>query len=127
MAAALTVAGAGSLLEIPPVEWAIVIINIGLVLALETINTALEGYVDLAAPGRRDAAARAKDAAAGAVLIAAISSVVVAGVIFGPRLGELWSALGRAFGRAPLLFAAYVLVTLILLASGVLRRDKWPT
>jgi len=126
VAATLTVIGAGRLLGLSTVEWAIIVLTIGLVLALETLNTALEVYVDLAAPGRHEVAGRAKDAAAGAVLIASIATVIVAGFIFGPRLGELRSGFGLAWAAAPAGVTVYLAVTLAFLLGGVVWRGKWP-
>jgi diacylglycerol kinase (ATP) len=126
IAASLTVVGAAILVRPTPVEWAIISLNIGVVLALETLNTALEGYVDLAAPGRDEVAGRAKDAAAGAVLLAAIASVFIAAFIFGPRLPELGAALSAAWAAHPLPVVAYLTITGAILLSGVLWRDKWP-
>ncbi len=126
MAAALAVGGAGYLVGLTPVEWGLVALSVGLVLALETLNTALEGYVDLAAPGRHETAARAKDAAAGAVLLASTATVVVAALVFGPRLPGLGRALGAVFAAHPVATVAYLAVTLTFLLAGVLWRDKWP-
>lgn len=126
IAASLTVIGAGLLVGLSSVEWAIIVLNIGVVLALETLNTALEGYVDLAAPGRHEVAGRAKDAAAGAVLLAAIASLIVAFFIFGPRLGQLGAALAAVWATSPLIVALYFTLTAAVLLSGVLWRDKWP-
>ena len=126
ISASLTVIGAGLLVGVTPVEWAIIVLNVGVVLALETLNTALEGYVDLAAPGRHEVAGRAKDAAAGAVLLAAFASVLVAAFIFGPRLGQLGAALAVAWAAGPLLVSLYITLTGAVLLSGVLWRDKWP-
>jgi len=126
VAAALTVFGAGWLVGLSPVEWALIVTNVGAVLSFETLNTALEGYVDLAAPGRDETAGRAKDAAAGAVLIAAGASVAVAAVIFGPRLGALPAALRGAWEGEPVATGAYLTVTLAFLVWGVFWREKWP-
>jgi len=125
-AATLTVVGAGYLISLSRLEWAVVVTNIGLVLVLETLNTALESYVDLAAPGRNPAAARAKDAAAGAVLIASVIAVVVAALVFGPRLGELAGALAAAWTAHPVACALYLAVVFAFLAAGVGWRGKWP-
>ena len=67
-------------------EWLAIIICIGVVLGLECANTALEAVVDLASPGYHELARRAKDCAAGAVLIASIASFVVAIIVFAPRI-----------------------------------------
>ena len=52
------------------------------VLSLELLNTAVERAVDLISPQRHPLAEKAKDAAAGAVLIAAIGSVIGAALLF---------------------------------------------
>lgn len=52
-----------------------------LVLILEIVNTAIECLVDLVSPEFHILAKRAKDAGAGAVLLAAILSVCVWGII----------------------------------------------
>ncbi len=75
-------------LRIGRMEWALLVITIALVLALEAINTAIEAAIDLASPDYHSQAKIAKDAAAGAVLLAAIASVVVGLLILLPRLIE---------------------------------------
>jgi len=66
-----------ALLQCQPMEWCIVITFIVLVLSAELFNTALEAVVDLETRGRRHPLAKkAKDAAAGAVLILAIGAVI---------------------------------------------------
>jgi len=57
--------------------FAILALTIALVLAFEAMNTALESLVDLVSPERHALAKVAKDAAAGAVLIAAAGAVAV--------------------------------------------------
>ena len=61
-------------------EWAALVLVTALVLAAEAFNTALEAVVDLACPQRHPLAARAKDAAAAAVLLCSIGAVI-AGVV----------------------------------------------
>ena len=70
-------------------EWVTLVLTIALVLVLEAFNTALENAVTLASPNIDPRAKAAKDAAAAAVLIAALASVAIAILIFGPRVG-LW-------------------------------------
>lgn len=62
----------------------------GLVLALELVNSAVEAAVDLASPQQHELAAAAKDAAAGAVLVAAVAAATVGLVVLGP---PLWARL----------------------------------
>ena len=67
-------------------ELAILLLTIGFVLVLEALNTALEALVDLASPEYHPLAKIAKDVAAAAVLIAAITAVLVGLVLLLPRL-----------------------------------------
>jgi diacylglycerol kinase (ATP) len=62
-------------------EWLAVIITMGIVLALEAMNTAIETIIDLVSPGYHDLAKKTKDVAAGAVLLFVFAALGVAGVI----------------------------------------------
>lgn len=75
-------------LEITPVGWAVLILTIGCVLVIEMLNTAVEVMVDLISPDFHPLAKTAKDLAAGAVLLVAITSVLVGIVILGPPLWQ---------------------------------------
>jgi diacylglycerol kinase len=71
-------------------EWAVLVFTIALVLILEGLNTAIEAAIDLASPNIHPLAKAAKDLAAGMVLIGAIASVAVGGLILGPPLWRRW-------------------------------------
>ena len=86
LAAGAVAVAAGLLLGISPGEWTAVALCIGLVLAGECANTALEASADLASPARHPLARRAKDAAAGAVLLLSIAAATVGAILFLPRL-----------------------------------------
>lgn len=88
VAAALLVLAAAWWLQIPRSDVLLVFFSIGLVTSLELVNTAIEAAVDLASPDWHAKAKIAKDVGAGAVLVAAIASVVVGCFIFGPPLYE---------------------------------------
>jgi diacylglycerol kinase len=92
LTAAIAALGAGLVLEISAIEMVAMLLTIGLVLVLESLNTAIEAVVDLASPGPHPLARIAKDVAAGAVLIAALIAVLVGVIVLGPRL------LARMFG-----------------------------
>lgn len=79
-------------LRLPTRDYAIIILTIALVWTAELINTAIEAAIDLASPNHHPLAKASKDAAAGAVLIAAIAAVLVGLLIIGPPLwGRLQS------------------------------------
>ena len=80
----------GFLLKISLAEWMVCLLLFALVLSLELVNTAMEAVVDLATSERKPLAKKAKDAAAGAVLVSAIIAAVLGGIIFFPKLGELF-------------------------------------
>lgn len=93
LAAGVAAVAAGALLRISSGEWVAVATCIGLVLGGECANTALESAVDLASPARHPLAKRAKDAAAGAVLLFSLAAAVVGAIIFLPRLVALCRSL----------------------------------
>ncbi len=76
----------GLWLGLTRMEWAILTICIFMVLAAETINTAIEKTVDLVTRDYHPLAKHAKNIAAGGVLLTAINSVIVGILILGPYL-----------------------------------------
>ncbi len=81
----------GLWLGLSPVKWTLLALTIGFVLASEMINTAVEVLTDLTCPEYHPLAKAAKDASAGAVLLAALTSIAVGLFVLGPPLGErLW-------------------------------------
>jgi diacylglycerol kinase len=90
LTAAVVVIAAGLWLRIDPIEWAVLALTLGLVLALESVNTAIEAAIDLVSPDHHPLAKTAKDAAAGALIFAVLGSLGVAVAIFGPRILALF-------------------------------------
>lgn len=84
--AAVLVVIAGWRLGITRTEWAILLLCIGMVIAAELFNTAIEKLVDLVSPGRHPLAGQVKDIAAGAVLVCAAAAAMVGLIIFVPYL-----------------------------------------
>ncbi|MBI4080131.1 diacylglycerol kinase family protein [Candidatus Kaiserbacteria bacterium] len=80
----------GWFLAISPVEWAVVVLLIGFVLAAEAFNTALEEFCDMVKGDPDPHIGKIKDLAAGAVLIASIAALIVGLVIFLPKLLTLF-------------------------------------
>jgi len=75
----------GSIFRINEAEWLYLLMTITLVLFAELMNTALEANVDLTTKKQKPEAKVAKDAAAGAVLITSINSLICGLIIFGPK------------------------------------------
>ncbi|GAB4037534.1 diacylglycerol kinase family protein [Spirosoma gilvum] len=67
-------------------EWAIILTQVGLVWAAEAFNTAIEKLCDFVSPGIHPQIKAIKDLSSGAVLILAITAVLVGIVIFGSHL-----------------------------------------
>lgn len=77
---------AGILLDISTYEWMICIILFGMVIGGELVNTAIEEVTDLVTTEINPKAKLAKDIAAGAVLIMAITSAIIGLIIFIPKI-----------------------------------------
>jgi len=76
----------GFILDISKNEWIICIILFAFVMSMEVVNTSIEAVVDLICPEYNPLAKKAKDSAAGAVLICAIGSAIIGCIIFLPKL-----------------------------------------
>jgi diacylglycerol kinase (ATP) len=86
LVATVLVVSAGFFFRVSNVEWMFLVLAIGFVIAAETTNTAIEKLTDLVSPGYNEQAGRVKDMAAGAVLISAITAVIVGLIVFLPKL-----------------------------------------
>ena len=87
--ATILVVAAGALARISPTDWALIVLALVCVWATEALNTSVEFLIDRLAPELHPVAARAKDVAAGAVLIAAIGSLFVGALVFGPHVFQM--------------------------------------
>ena len=76
----------GIMLKISKIDWIICIILFGFVISMELINTAIENTVDLVTKEKNEQAKIAKDVAAGAVLVSAITSAIIGLIIFVPKI-----------------------------------------
>ncbi len=83
---AIVVIIVGIALKLKDIEWAIIGLTIGFVFVAELFNTVIEAVTDLVTEEYHPLAKRAKDVAAGAVLTAAMTAVVVGLLILGPPL-----------------------------------------
>lgn len=77
---------AGFIFGLSRLEWCAIVIAMMAVWSAEALNTALEYLCDVAWPGFHPLVGKAKDVAAGGVLICAIGAVVVGLLVFGPHL-----------------------------------------
>ncbi|NLM37087.1 MAG: phosphatase PAP2 family protein, partial [Firmicutes bacterium] len=86
---AILVLGLSLGLNLTRTEFLFVVWAIVFVLVAEAINTALEATIDLISPRYHPLAARAKDVAAGAVLLAAVNALAVGYLVLYPKLNPV--------------------------------------
>jgi diacylglycerol kinase (ATP) len=86
--ATLLVVALGLHLGISAQDWAVLVLTIALVMAMEALNTSLEFICDALYPHHHPLIGKAKDVAAAAVLISSIAAALVGGLIFFPALVE---------------------------------------
>lgn len=101
------------------VETALIALCVAAVMALELMNSAVERAVDKPDTSHWWTAGAAKDMAAGAVLVMAIGTLVVAFCLFWPRLGVLWAALTAHWSRP-----VGVILSLILFSRFIFRSSN---
>lgn len=83
---AVGVTAAGFFFEITATEWGLVALAVGLVVSAEIMNTAVETVVNLVTKDFNPLAGKAKDLAAGAVLVAAATAAIIGLLVFGPYI-----------------------------------------
>lgn len=79
----------GFYLNISATEWMTQFLAIGLVLVAEALNTAVEKVADFIHPDYHKKIGFIKDIAAGAPAFAALISLIIAGIIYVPKIAEI--------------------------------------
>ena len=87
--ATVAVVLAGFIYSISPAEWCWLVLAIIAVWMAEALNTAIEFLADVASPEFHPLVKKAKDVAAGAVLISAIGALIIGIIIIGPYVLKL--------------------------------------
>jgi diacylglycerol kinase (ATP) len=90
--ATVCVLAAGLIFGLTTAEWCWITLAVVAVWTAEALNTAFEFLTDVASPEFHPLAGKAKDVAAGAVLIAALGAVAIGLLIFGPHVLSRWSS-----------------------------------
>lgn len=80
----------GFYFNISSIEWAIQFLAIGLVLVAEGANSAIEEVADFIHPEFHEKIGLIKDIAAGVPTFAALISLVIAGIIYVPKIALLF-------------------------------------
>jgi diacylglycerol kinase len=90
----ITAIALGFALSISSSQWLLVLFCIGLVISLEMINSAIEKFCDMISTDFHPGIKIIKDVAAGAVLLASITSLVIGLIIFIPAIVNFLNTLG---------------------------------
>jgi diacylglycerol kinase (ATP) len=85
-AATLMVTAVGLAVGLSAGEWCWIVLAIVSVWTAEALNTAFEFLTDVASPTFHPIAAKAKDVAAGAVLLSAVGAVIIGVLVLGPHI-----------------------------------------
>ena len=85
----LCVSIAGFYFQIEKTEWLVILIISSIILTAEAMNSAIEKLCNHLHPEIHPSIKSVKDIAAAAVLLSAISAIVIAGIIFLPRISDL--------------------------------------
>jgi len=87
--ATIAVVTAGFVFGISTAEWCWLVLAIIAVWMAEALNTAIEFLADVASPEFNPLVKKAKDVAAGAVLISATGAIIIGIIIIGPHVLRL--------------------------------------
>lgn len=82
---------AGFLFQISRIEWLVILLCAAIVLSAEIFNSAIEKLCNHVTPEIHPLIKKIKDFSAAAVLLAAIISAIIGGIIFLPKIVELIS------------------------------------
>ncbi len=86
LVAAVVASVMGLALKITTFEWVAIIGCIGVVIATEAMNSAVEAVCDKVSPEKHELIKKAKDCGAAAVLVVSISAALIGAIIFVPKL-----------------------------------------
>ena len=129
LTAVLVVVIFNAMARLSVVHWCIEILCCMVVIGLELVNTALEQACDAITVERERRIGHAKDAAAGAVLVAAIGSVIIAVLIFFGGDPSYFENVTRVWNHMPwvkymLALGAAAALLFIFLPSALQKRKK---
>lgn len=88
-AIAIVVVLMAAVLRLESWRWCVLVLCIGLVLAMELFNTAIERLVQIVHPAHDTEVGNLLDIAAGAVLIAAVAAAICGCIVLVPELARL--------------------------------------
>jgi diacylglycerol kinase (ATP) len=119
---AIVVIGAAAALGVQRLELIALLFAIAFVLVAEMVNTAIEGAIDVSTTSFDPNAKLAKDVAAGAVLIAAVTAIAIGYLVFAHAAAHRTARLLDRVRDAP---AEITLVALVLTVLIVIATKAW--
>ena len=84
--AAIVAVIAGYFYQLSALEWIAIVFAIGLVIAFEIFNSAIENISDFISPGQDDRIKKIKDLSAAGVLVGAITAAIIGLIVFVPKI-----------------------------------------
>ncbi|HEY3370652.1 MAG TPA: diacylglycerol kinase family protein [Prolixibacteraceae bacterium] len=90
LVAAVVVLIAGYFFQLSALEWMAIVFAIGWVFTLEILNSAIENIADFVSPAMDDHIKKIKDLSAAAVLVGALTAVVIGLIVFVPKILNLF-------------------------------------
>jgi len=117
------------------VQFGLIIFAVALVIVAELINTAIEAAIDVTTSSYDPMAKIAKDVAAAAVLVAALAAVIIAYLIFFPKLNPLTFTTLNKIRQSPIHITTIALILVIMAViaakawtrTGTWLRGGWPS
>lgn len=127
LVALVTVIAFNAMAGLSITHWCIELLCCMLVISLELVNTALEAACDRISTERHPLLGHAKDAAAGAVLVSAVGSAVIAVLIFfygGPYFSHVTRILRQQAWVKYALLAGAMTGLLFIFLPSILQQQK---
>lgn len=90
LSATIVVVMAGFFFQLSALEWVAIVFAIGMVIALELVNSAIENIADFVSHGRNDQIKKIKDLSAAAVMVSAFAAVIIGLIVFVPKIVDLY-------------------------------------
>lgn len=124
--AALFVVILSHLYQVTESKIPLLVFSIIFVFVTEMINTSIEAIVDFVSPSYSEMGRIAKDVAAGAVLVAALSAVIIALTVFGNtyRLLMVWYIITHSWFWSIFIIAFIILSLFFIFSVKKERKDK---
>ncbi len=116
---AILVVSLAVILELSAVEMSILSVLIILVIGLEIVNTSIESAMDHVSEEMKPLVKRAKDAAAGAVLVCSFGSVIIAGYLILPRVVAVFQSVDWLYKYKSDILSLAAVIGAMLLFVGV--------